>query len=211
MDSTTNTKKTLPWYFWLMLAAIIILGWIAIASNFDISVSKLQKVPVSTRDTVLMKKDDDTADIVIDNSNTINYGDAGSSSSSGTSSTGTESSTSSIPIMYWNNSTDSREYPGVKVANHYEWWMDGYDHRDVGEVFLDISDYEEITYNNVSDGSGYLIEILDADGKSIYTFVDHSNLFNDDIWFTVKENWQQIHIVWTSKDNESNGCVIFAR
>ena len=117
----------------------------------------------------------------------------------------------SIPKMKWQNGNAKREYPGVQVGNHFEWWMDQYKHEDIGEVFLKISGFKEITFNSISDGAGYVIEILDANGNMVKTFDEHRNNYNDNLWWSVDKGWETIHIKWTDPQNASNGCVIFAK
>jgi hypothetical protein len=116
-----------------------------------------------------------------------------------------------IPAMEWTNGGMSRSYPAFDAGTHLEWWMDGYDHGDAGEITLFIGDFSEISYNSVSDGPGYIIEILDVKGESVYTFPKHANSYNDGIWFPVQKGWETIHITYPNPNNESNGCVIFAR
>ncbi len=117
----------------------------------------------------------------------------------------------SIPVMEWTNGKESRSYQVYDAGTHLEWWMDGYNHLDAGEITLEIGDFREISYNSISDGEGYIIEILDEKGESVYTFQQHANLYNDGIWFPVQTGWKTIHITYPNPNNESNGCVIFAR
>lgn len=117
----------------------------------------------------------------------------------------------SIPSMEWTNGKKSRSYQVYDAGTHLEWWMDPYNHLDTGEITLVISDFSEITFNNVSDGDGYIVEILDKTGRTVYIFSQHANHFNNGLWWEVLPEWYTIHIVWTNPNNESNGCVVFAR
>lgn len=121
------------------------------------------------------------------------------------------SESQSIPNMEWSNGTLSRSYEPVWVTDRYEWWMNGYNHLDAGEVFVPISDFKEVTFNSVADEPGYVIEVLDKNKNTVHVFAQHANNFNDNIWFTVETNWETLHIKWPNPNNQSNGCVVFAR
>lgn len=133
------------------------------------------------------------------------------SSNSTSNSTPSNSNLSGIPDMKWSNGTLSRSYQPQPRDNMVFWEMDPYDHTDAGEAYLTIRDFKEITFNNVSDGEGYVIEILDKNGETIHVFKEHSNNFNDNRWWEVQPGWDQIHFVWTDRNNASNSCMMFAR
>ena len=118
---------------------------------------------------------------------------------------------STLPSMEWSNETKTRSYTPQQSGDIYFWEMDPYDHTDAGEAYLTIRDFKEITFNNVSDGEGYVIEILDKNGETIHVFKEHSNNFNDNRWWEVQPGWYKIHFVWADPTNASNACMIFAR